>query len=513
LRYSEYKERKLRRIAGKADGHPAARMMVSLAPKTKLAPEALDRIKRRAFDAPVSAYTVPTRHVAQRTYRRVLIPVGIIALLIIGICVTIPLAYHNSTNAPAVVSGYGIVGSLEGKVQTKTASGAWSAARPGQKMNPGSFLRTGDGNATVVFEDGSVMRVTDGSEARVVAVGDDSVKVQHIMGGTYHRVRKGTRYTVVNGGVTLHALGTAFNVENRVPDNLEIVMVENAAEVDIGKHGPIKVDEGEVMVVSLNEKKADKQPVSRERLEEKRLLASAQQDAKAGNSTGIYQKLEVPLASSPEPSKQPETAQKLELGGESSESGASLHWSKVSGSFDTLVLLRSEKTAPVFPDNEIARYTDTSITSAKDNSTKQGSTYQYRVAAMNGVDSTPVYSNTIVLTIPTPDVNPPQASLKLVADAGAHSVSLEWSVTGASIFDGYVLERTLEGAPSGSSAPGDRTDIMRFESKNILYSYTDGDVLPGNKYSYRVGLVVDGTVMVYSDNVTVDVAPERKINQ
>jgi hypothetical protein len=37
--------------------------------------------------------------------------------------------------------------------------------------------------------------------------------------------------------------------------------------------------------------------------------------------------------------------------------------------------------------------------------------------------------------------------------------------------------------------------------------------LPGNKYSYRVGLVVDGTVMVYSDNVTVDVAPERKINQ
>jgi FecR protein len=513
LKYSEHKERKLRRIARKADGHPSARMMVSLAPKAKLEPEALDRIKRRAFDAPVSAYTVPTRHVAQRTYRRVLLPAAIIALLIIGICVTIPLAYHSSVSAPAVVSGYGIVGSLEGKVQTRAASGQWSAARPGQKMDPGSFLRTGDGNATVVFEDGSVMRVTDGTEARVVAVGDSSVKVQHIKGGTYHRVRKGTNYTVVNGGVTLHALGTAFNVENRVPDNLEIVMVENAAEVDIGRHGPIKVDEGEVMVVSLNEKKADKQPVSRERLEEKRLLASAQQDAKAGNSTGIYGKLEVPLASSPEPSKKPDTAQKLELGGESWEGGASLHWSKVGGSFDDLVLLRSEKTTPVFPGDEIARYTDTSITSAKDNSTKQGSTYQYRVAAMNGDDSVPVYSNTIVLTIPTPDVKPQQASIKIVANAGTHSVSLEWSVTGTSSFDGYVLERTLEGAPSGSSAPGERTDIKRFESKNILYSYTDDDVVTGNKYSYRVGLVVDGTVMVYSDKVTVDVAPERKINQ
>lgn len=513
MRYSDYKERKLRRNARRADGHPAARLMVTLAPKAKLEPESLRRIKAKAFDTPASVYTVPARHVTQRTYRRVLLPAGIIALLIIAVCVTIPLAYHSSVNAPAIVNGYGIVGSVEGKVQAKPADGQWSAAKPGQKMDPGSFLRTGDGNATVVFEDGSVMRVTDGSEARVVAVGNGAVKVQHLKGGTYHRVRKGTSYTVVNKGVTLHALGTAFNVENRVPDNLEIVMVENAAEVDIGSHGPIKVDEGEVMVVSLNEKKADKQPVSRERLEEKRLLASAQQDAKAGNATGIYRKLEVPLASSPEPQKQTTTAQKLEFGGESSESGASLHWSTVGGNFNSLVLLRSEKTAPVLPGDEIARYTDTSITSARDNSAKQGSTYQYRVAALQGDGSEPVYSNTIVLSIPVPDVKPQQASIRIVAHPGTHSVALEWSVTGTSIFDGYVLERTLEGSPSGSSAPGDRTDIKRFESKNILYSYTDDDVVPGNKYSYRVGLVVDGTVMVYSDKVTVDVTPERKINQ
>lgn len=515
--YKDKRERKLRRTARMADGHLAARWMVTLAPRAKLDRESLDRIKTNAFEARAAALRsgIPGR-IPGPSHRGVALgAAAVLVALVVALCVSIPLMRQTGVRSPAVAPGYGVIGSTEGTAQVRDALATWHAARPGMRIESGSAIRTASGNAMVVFEDGSMMRVTDGSEAKVEAVGRDSVKVEHIKGGTYHRVQKGTSYTVVNGAVALHALGTAFNVENRVPDNLEIVMVENAVEVDIGKHGPLKVAEGEVMVVSHDEKKADKQPVSRERLEEKRLLGSAQQDARAGYSTGVYQKLEVSLTKPPEQPEQPEQPGqplKLELSGNGVESGALLSWSGSAGTYGSLVLLRSEKAAPAYPADEIARYSDTSITSAKDDSAKQGNTYQYRLAALKTVGADPIYSNTIVLTIPDADSSPRQASIKLVATPAARSVSLEWSVSGTSIFDGYVLERTVEGAPPGSSAPGGRVDVKRLESKNILYSYTDDEVLPGHKYSYRVGLVVDGTAMVYSDRVSVEVSQERKIN-
>ncbi len=511
--YRQKKENRLRESERRADDHPAARLMVNLAPQAPLDPAVLERIKRDALAARAAAGYPAARTFAGRPWRRALVPAALfLALLIAATCITIPLTQRRTGPGGPVVSSTAVVGQAVGAVQARVPGGRWLSADSGLEMTSGASVRTASGGgATVIFKDGSVMRLSDGSEAKLVAIGTHSVKIEHVRGGTYHRVRKGTSYTVVNKGVSLRALGTAFNIENRTPDHLEIVMIENAAEVDIGRHGPIKVDEGEVMNVSLAENKAEKQPVSRERLEEKRLLASAQQDAKAGNSTGIYQKLEVPISSQPQQSAtQPAPA--ILLKGESSEGGASLHWSNPREDFEYILLLRSETAEPVYPANEIARYNGTSILSAKDDSAKQGSTYQYRIAAKNrGQD--PVYSNTIVLTIPKVETTPQPAVIKLVATASARSVSLEWSVTGTSMFDGYVLERTLEESPPGSSAPQGRTDVKRFDSKDVLYSYTDGDVLPLCKYSYRVGLVANGTVMAYSDKVTVTLSTDRKIEQ
>jgi len=329
--------------------------------------------------------------------------------------------------------------------------------------------------------------------------------VEHIEGGTYHRVRKGTEYTVINGDVSLRALGTAFNVENRVPKRLEIVTVENAVEVEVGSHDPIKVSEGEVMVVAMTgEKKAEKQPVSRERLEEERLYTSAKKDAEAGNPTGIYQQLDVTMDQNTPKGSEPTSLQSklvISLGAVASETGVSLNWGvSGEGDYNALSLLRSETSAPAFPDNEIARYSDISITSATDNSLLQEHTYQYRIAAING--SSPVaYSNTVVVTIPKPE----SASVSLIAKAGANGVLLEWSVAGTNKFDGFVVERLVEKAPAGSATPPGSSSVKRIESSDVLYSYQDNSVVPGHTYSYRVGLLVGGSVMVYSKTAAVEV--------
>ena len=108
------------------------------------------------------------------------------------------------------------------------------------------------------------------------------------------------------------------------------------------------------MTVSMSQdKKADKQPVSRERLQDGRLMANVRQDEQAGFSTGIYETVDVtgtpPATPAGTEPTQPPTVQ---LQGDVSDSGATLTWA-MSGAADyhDLVLLRSEGAEPVYPDN------------------------------------------------------------------------------------------------------------------------------------------------------------------
>lgn len=478
-------------------------------PDAPMRPETRERMMERLYNIQGRG-AVAARGGRAPRWRFALIPV--VATAIVAVLLVVLL--FSSGQKPVRAKWYGRLDEFSGNVEVQKPGGRWQEAKKSELIAVHSVIRSGaKSEAQVAFPDGSRMRITDNSEARIVRLGAKSVTVEHLSGGTYHRINEGSDYVVMNGDVALKAVGAAVNVENRVPGHLEIVTVESAVNVEIGSHQPIKVDQGEVMVVAMaGQKKAEKQPVSRERLEEGRLLTSAKQDALAGNPRGVYEQLDVPIQQEPvsapkqtQPKLPDKKALAVSLGGTASEAGSSLNWD-VSGSagYDTVVLLRSESSEPVFPSDEIARYSDTSMTSATDDSVQKGNTYQYRVVALKGSE-TVAYSNTVVLNVPKPEPKLQKASISLVASPSKTGAHLEWSVTGATRFNGFVVERVVEKAPSGSPTAVGSSTSKRIQSQDVFYAYNDASAAPGHTYTYKVGLVVDGAVMAYSSSATVEV--------
>src|SRR5450759_2950823 len=444
------------------------------------------------------------RRTSPQHLRRALVPaLAVLVVLAVLAAVMLPVFLSGSKSTTGSRAQVARFLNISGKVQVRAPGHGWRVASMSDQISRGWTVRTGSGSiASVHFPDRSIMRVTDGSEARIAKLTRQEIAIEHVSGGTYHRVHKGTKYTVYDGEVASRAMGTAFNIENRVPGHLEILTVESAVEVAIGSHEPIKVSQGEVMTVSMSQdKKADKQPVSRERMQDGRLLANVRQDEQAGFSTGIYETVDVtgtpPATPAGTEPTQPPTVQ---LQGDVSDSGATLTWA-MSGAADyhDLVLLRSEGAEPVYPDNEIARYSDASITSVSDNSIQKGHTYQYRLAATSSATTDVVYSNTVVVDVPVPEKQPEAVSVSLTASPVASGVAVEWSVSGASRFSGFLLQRVVAKAPAGSQTPQGTTTSKVIDSGDVFYSYVDDSAVAGHTYSYRVGLVVDGAVMGYSE--------------
>lgn len=450
----------------------------------------------------------PSRRVGPVAWRLAIPALAAVAAVLIALLVVVPLLDPGGVTKPPEKVEPATFSSLTGSVQVLPPGGSWRDAGRSEKLARGWSIRTGEGSRAIVeFADRSIMRMTDGSEARLAALGARSVSVTHVSGGTYHRVRKGTRYSVTNSGVVSSALGTAFNVENRVPGHLEILTVESAVQVSIDEHGPIEVAEGEVITISTDEDlKADKQQVSMERLQDERLKENVAQDADEGYPTGIYENVDVkPAESRTEPEQeatQPEQKPAVQLAGELSGERVALNWSLTGDDFDSLVLLRSEGTQPVYPDHEIAAYSDLSIRSAYDDSVLPGHTYQYRLAAMRDGTGDVDYSNTVVVTVES-EQEPTEVSVSLSASGGPAGVDLQWSVSGATRFGGFLLEREVLRAPEGSQTPAGSSTSTRIASGDVFYSYSDETAAAGHTYRYRVGLVMDGMVIVFSDWQTV----------
>lgn len=69
----------------------------------------------------------------------------------------------------AAAQQVGNVATMEGTVEVGRG-GQWAAAQPGTAVNSGDVVRTGrPGRARIVFQDNSVLKVTDGSEVKITA--------------------------------------------------------------------------------------------------------------------------------------------------------------------------------------------------------------------------------------------------------------------------------------------------------------------------------------------------------
>lgn len=482
-------------------GNRAAEAVRSLIPPdVPMEPGARERVMSRALAAArEDALPAPRRSFARAVVAPA-VALVIVAAVIVG--ALLPVFLGGGSDAPSALAA--TIEDRAGEVELKSEGAGWRDAPPGAELRAGVGLRTGEGSsASVRFPDGSVMRVGDASEAKVMSLGRGSVGVSHVSGGTYHRVRPGTDYVVSSRDVSSRALGTAFNVDSRQPGNIEILCVESSVEVAILSHEPIEVAEGQVMTVSTRrDRRAEKAPVSRERLLDERLCANVRSDAEAGFSTGIYSELDLPLDA---PAEQTAAERPIELRGSATGKVVALEWS-VSEKLEqsALVLLRSELSEPAYPAGEIARYADTSINSGTDGSVSPGKTYQYRIAALSPDGEVAGYSNTLVIPVKGESDKVPPASISLRAASAAGGVTLDWSVSKMEKFSGFVLERTVQKAPAGSETPGGTVSTRRIETSSVFYTYKDDTAAAGHAYTYRVGLVVDGAVLLYSAPVTAE---------
>ncbi|MDD5749112.1 MAG: hypothetical protein PHP64_08770, partial [Actinomycetota bacterium] len=228
---------------------------------------------------------------------------------------------------------------------------------------------------------------------------------------------------------------------------------------------------------------------------------------RAGFRTGIYGTVDVPLEVDKPLERQESrggTEYLLNLEGIGFCNGASLEWSWVEKKpCDSIVVLRSCLRVPEYPGDMIARYMVGDVTSAIDTCVERGTAYQYRIVALLQ-DQIVGYSNVLLVNVPSME-KLDKTSLSLVARHFGKGVLLEWAVSGARLFDGFVLERAT---CSQGDETADFRQIARVESKNLVSSFEDKGTLAGKTYIYRVGLIAGKGIPAYSNNVRIAVPSE-----
>ena len=154
------------------------------------------------------------------------------------------------------------------------------------------------------------------------------------------------------------------------------------------------------------------------------------------------------------------------------------------GAFASLVTL------PARTGTGIVSYTDTTVAA--------GTTYAYRVKAMNGTVSS-AYSNTVTVLVSGAPSAPSTLSASLQATAGtAPKISLTfWD--NATFETGFVVERAVNGGAFAALV------TLPSSTGTGIVGYTDNTVAAGTTYAYRVK-AMNGTVSsAYSNTVTVTV--------
>jgi FtsP/CotA-like multicopper oxidase with cupredoxin domain len=131
-----------------------------------------------------------------------------------------------------------------------------------------------------------------------------------------------------------------------------------------------------------------------------------------------------------------------------------------------------------------------------DTTVQAGTTYRYRVAAVNVAGNSP-YSNTVQVFVPAPPAAP--TNLVAVVQTGPVRVQLTWR-DNATNETGFVIERSVNGGAFATLA----TVGPRAGTGNV--TYTDNAVAGGSTYAYRVAAVNNGLMSAYSNTATASLA-------
>jgi hypothetical protein len=447
---------------------------------------------------------------------------AVLTLAIVAVLVIVFL----STGGP-VVREPAEIASLRldrGEVTIRDAQGEERAAGADEVINDGDvIIAAADARGIVEFESGCILRLYGKAEIGLYA-GEGGVVAEVFEGMSYHRVVDGTPYTARSGDVTVTARGTAFSFDVE-GESGKVISVHSSVEVAVDSEAPVdwtsKLEQGDVFVYGEGDE-PQILDVTREELDNEWLRWNKSLDEALGLPIGAFSLLvetvtgedtaqpdqpqppaeepEQPAPQpqpSPQPTPPPPAEKSVTLSGSARQGAVDFSWTLTGYSdFQGFKLCRSESNpAPSYPGDWWTYIDGAATRSATDTSVQAGHTYYYRLAVYNA-GAVLDYSNAVMVTVPGA---PQELSISLSGVVEGGKAKLSWSVSGEGDYSGFKVCRS-ESNPN-PSYPGDTCTFVDAAQR----SYIDSTVASGHTYYFRVGIYKDGTIIKYSNAVTVTV--------
>jgi len=396
----------------------------------------------------------------------------------------------------------------------------------------GDIIRDGDSiiaspetRGIVEYDSGSIMRL-EGEAEVVLATDNGEIETEVIRGKSYHRVVDGAPYTVSSHGVRVVADGTAFTFEIE-KDTEKVVSLESSLQVEIlaGSKPGWKSDikEGEGFFYQEGGQEGHLAEVSPQDLNNDWLRWNKNLDKNLGLPLGVLAKVEEedpakeevgaqPQTSSNDPNEtipvishpgreetspapvSPDIQKTLVLSGQTADAQVSFSWT-LSGysNFQGFKLFRSEtNTVPSYPDDWWKYVNGMDIRSTLDSKVQSGHTYFYRLGVYDQGFILGC-SNVVQITVAG---QPQELEIVLAASQASGQVGLSWTISGTAPYDGFKICRSQTNPQP--SYPAEWVDYVTGAT-----AYTDSGIKSGGTYHYRVGIYRNGSIIKYSNPITV----------
>lgn len=395
-----------------------------------------------------------------------------------------------------MVQRFGVaVGLAEGTSEFSTDGGTtWQALTTDINLTEKDQVRTADGRAVLLIDDGSAVRLGNNSRLELTSLATNSVIVTNLAGEVYNRVvaAESRQYQAKVGDQTYTAKGTAYRTIN--------TDTKKGAEV---YHSTVKAEEKDTDITegnalfTLSDQKEKENVVMAIDLvalkKDEFLKWNSEQDKKNeefAKTLGVLVEFDKPDPDpAPAPAPAPATKSGITLSAKVTEYTANFSW-KVTG-VDTskgykLVKSKTSQT-PTYP-NDSAAF----IESGKSSYSLylgDGKTYYFRICAYRG-DACESYSNTVTVTTPV------KQKEQIVSGSVALSISdstASWNFNGTAP---YGFKFLVSDSPN-PTYPSTYNKYSESQSAPLPDGLTSGETYYARvcKYSY------DGTCVDYSNQV------------
>jgi len=389
--------------------------------------------------------------------------------------------------------------------------------------------------AVLEFENGSLARLDSMTGVTIGDCDEKQVLLEQKNGKSYNRVEGGDSYTIACRGVRISATGTAFGVDSDEPSEVRALAYEDDSVVKWAGGGTEEIYEGNEAQFAIEDGLYSMEVVLIDLalLDPSWIAFNVDLDKEEGFQLGVLETLAdetvpsapaetqpAPVQPAPEPAPQPAPEPTPEPGPEpgpqpgpeppppepsaflecfQDHHPVGIRWDlKYMPEYDQMDILRTKENAlPVWPDNVIETGPPPPPPPANtyhDKGSDSGKTYTYRLAFISGGNLL-FYSNPVTVSVAPPRID-------LHGEMTSDGFLLHWHMEGKVDANQWAVCRSIhnEQPTYPPAGPDDEAWLLPFNGPDG--SFIDPEARIESSFHYRVAVLHNGKVIVYSNKVT-----------